>query len=128
MACPDPSRFPSLTPHRQFWCWCASRGPIAWSKWQVRNKYFDAAFRIQATWDDAAHLSAEAKAKLLASIPPYQREVRSKGIPQLAARTDEAEAEAGSLLGLRAISGRINEQSITTVITSIAGAYFPMLW
>jgi hypothetical protein len=38
---------------------------------------------VQATWDDVPHLSAEAKAELLASIPPYQREARSKGVPQL---------------------------------------------
>jgi phage terminase large subunit-like protein len=40
-------------------------------------------FVIQATWDDVPHLSPEAKAELLASIPPYQREARSKGVPQL---------------------------------------------
>jgi phage terminase large subunit-like protein len=40
-------------------------------------------FVVQATWDDVPHLSAEAKAELLASIPPYQREARSKGVPQL---------------------------------------------
>lgn len=40
-------------------------------------------FVVQATWDDCPHLSAEAKAELLASIPPYQREARSKGVPQL---------------------------------------------
>lgn len=36
-----------------------------------------------ATWDDCPHLSAETKAELLASIPPYQRDARTKGIPQL---------------------------------------------
>ena len=36
-----------------------------------------------ATWDDAPHLSAEAKAELWASIPPFQRDARSKGIPAL---------------------------------------------
>jgi phage terminase large subunit-like protein len=40
-------------------------------------------FVIQADWDDVPHLSAEAKAELLASIPPYQREARSKGVPVL---------------------------------------------
>ena len=40
-------------------------------------------FVVQATWDDVPHLSAEAKAELLLSIPPYQREARSKGVPQL---------------------------------------------
>jgi phage terminase large subunit-like protein len=38
---------------------------------------------VMLTWDDVPHLSAEAKAQLLASIPPYQRDARSKGIPQL---------------------------------------------
>ena len=42
-------------------------------------------FCLQATWDDCPHLSPEAKAELLASIPPYQREARSKGVPQLGA-------------------------------------------
>lgn len=37
------------------------------------------------TWDDVPHLSAEAKEALLAATPPYQREARSKGIPQLGA-------------------------------------------
>ncbi|MGL5582854.1 MAG: terminase large subunit domain-containing protein [Cetobacterium sp.] len=34
-----------------------------------------------ATWDDAPHLTEEAKAELLASIPEWQREMRSKGLP-----------------------------------------------
>ena len=34
-------------------------------------------------WDAVPHLSTEDKADLLASIPPYQRDARSKGIPQL---------------------------------------------
>ena len=42
-------------------------------------------FSIQATWDDAPHLTPEAKAELLGSIPPYQREARTKGVPQLGA-------------------------------------------
>lgn len=40
-------------------------------------------FALQATWDDVPHLTEQAKAELLASIPPYQREARSKGVPQL---------------------------------------------
>jgi len=42
-------------------------------------------FTVQACWDDVPHLSAAAKAELLASIPPYEREARSKGVPQLGA-------------------------------------------
>ena len=36
-----------------------------------------------ATWDDVPHLSAQDKAELLSSIPAYQRDARSKGVPQL---------------------------------------------
>lgn len=36
-----------------------------------------------ATWDDAPHLSEEDKRALMAALPPYQRDARSKGIPQL---------------------------------------------
>lgn len=35
------------------------------------------------TWSDVPHLTEEAKAELWASIPPFQRDARSKGIPQL---------------------------------------------
>ena len=35
------------------------------------------------TWDDVPHLSAEQKADLLRDLPPYQRDARSKGVPQL---------------------------------------------
>ena len=38
---------------------------------------------IMASWDDVPHLTKEAKEELLASIPPYQRDARSRGIPQL---------------------------------------------
>ena len=37
----------------------------------------------QISWDEAPHLSKHDKDDLYASIPPYQREARSKGIPQL---------------------------------------------
>lgn len=40
-------------------------------------------FCVQATWEDVPHLTEAAKAELLASIPPYQRDARSKGVPQL---------------------------------------------
>lgn len=40
---------------------------------------------IMASWDDAPHLDEQTKADLLASIPPFQRDARSKGIPQLGA-------------------------------------------
>lgn len=38
---------------------------------------------IQATWDDAVHLTADQKEKLYSAIPAYQRDARTKGIPQL---------------------------------------------
>jgi hypothetical protein len=40
-------------------------------------------FCVQATWDDAPHLTEEQKNKLYDSIPPYQRDARTKGVPQL---------------------------------------------
>jgi hypothetical protein len=40
---------------------------------------------VTATWDDAPHLTQEVKDKLWASIPPFQRDARSKGVPQLGA-------------------------------------------
>jgi phage terminase large subunit-like protein len=38
---------------------------------------------ITATWDDVPHLTQAAKDELFASIPSYQRDARTKGIPQL---------------------------------------------
>lgn len=38
---------------------------------------------VTATWDDVPHLTREEKAELWESIPPYQRDARTKGIPQL---------------------------------------------
>jgi len=38
---------------------------------------------VQATWDDAPHLTKAQKDKLFAALPPHQRDARSKGIPQL---------------------------------------------
>jgi len=40
---------------------------------------------VMATWDDAPHLTEAAKKELWAKIPPFQRDARSKGIPQLGA-------------------------------------------
>lgn len=40
-------------------------------------------FVISATWDDVPHLSEATKKMLWDSIPPFQRDARSKGIPQL---------------------------------------------
>ena len=38
---------------------------------------------VSATWDDAPHLGEKEKDELMAALPPYQRDARSKGIPQL---------------------------------------------
>ena len=40
-------------------------------------------YLVQATWDDAPHLTKEQKEKLWSALPPHQRDARSKGIPQL---------------------------------------------
>lgn len=40
-------------------------------------------YLVTATWDDVPHLDDDAKKELLESIPPYQRDSRSKGVPQL---------------------------------------------
>lgn len=40
-------------------------------------------FLIMADWDDVPHLSDEVKKELWASIPPHQRDARSKGVPSL---------------------------------------------
>lgn len=40
-------------------------------------------YLVTAGWDDAPHLTEEAKRELLASTPPHLREARSKGIPHL---------------------------------------------
>lgn len=45
---------------------------------QSGNRYL-----VQATWDDAPHLTDAQKEKLFAALPPHQREARSKGVPQL---------------------------------------------
>lgn len=38
---------------------------------------------VQATWDDAPHLTEAQKADLYAKMPVHQRDARSKGVPQL---------------------------------------------
>lgn len=35
------------------------------------------------TWDDAPHLTEDVKQQMLQAIPPYQRDMRSRGIPSL---------------------------------------------
>jgi hypothetical protein len=40
---------------------------------------------VFCTWDEVPHLSQEAKDGLWRSIPPFQRDARSKGVPSLGA-------------------------------------------
>ncbi len=56
----------------------------------VISKFFDDDERtkagrwfIQVEWEDCPHLSLEERAALLATIPEWQRDARTKGIPQL---------------------------------------------
>lgn len=52
---------------------------------------------VSCTWDDVPHLSAKAKADLLASIPPHLRDARSKGVPALGSGAIYPVAEADLL-------------------------------
>ena len=47
----------------------------------IKNE--EATFVMMADWWDVPHISEQQRDVLLQSIPPYQREARSKGIPQL---------------------------------------------
>ena len=40
---------------------------------------------VMVSWEDVPHLSADQKASILAGIPPWQRDSRTKGTPQLGA-------------------------------------------
>ena len=40
---------------------------------------------IMAGWDDVPHLSEDDKAQMLKSLPPHQRDARSKGVPSMGA-------------------------------------------
>jgi hypothetical protein len=42
-------------------------------------------YAMQIQWDDVPHLNEKAKSDLLNSIPPHQRDARTKGIPVLGA-------------------------------------------
>ena len=42
-------------------------------------------FCLQMGWEDVPHLSDLQKSEMLASLPPHERDARSKGIPQLGA-------------------------------------------
>jgi len=38
---------------------------------------------IQATWDDAPHMTKNIREQILLALPPHERKMREKGIPQL---------------------------------------------
>ena len=52
---------------------------------EIKESAEGSKFVVMATWDDVPHLSEQVKKELWASIPPYQRDARAKGIPQLGA-------------------------------------------
>ena len=50
---------------------------------QIQERRDGSRFLVMATWDDVPHLSPAAKKELWDAIPPYQRDARAKGVPQL---------------------------------------------
>lgn len=52
---------------------------------QLAEGVSDSKFTVMATWDDVPHLDDAVKKELWESIPPFQRDARSKGVPQLGA-------------------------------------------
>lgn len=52
---------------------------------QIKESSDGSKFVVMATWDDVPHLDEAAKKELWNSIPPFQRDARSKGVPQLGA-------------------------------------------
>lgn len=50
---------------------------------QMQENTEGSKFVVMATWDDAPHLSEDVKKELWSSIPVFQRDARSKGVPQL---------------------------------------------
>lgn len=49
----------------------------------INEKAQDSKMVTIVSWDDVPHLTEETKAELLASIPEFQRDARTKGIPAL---------------------------------------------
>lgn len=52
---------------------------------QIEERSDGSKFVVMATWDDVPHLDEDVKKELWNSIPPFQRDARSKGVPQLGA-------------------------------------------
>lgn len=51
----------------------------------IMGGYHGSKFIVNATWDDAPHLSETDKKDIWEATPPYLRDARAKGIPQLGA-------------------------------------------
>lgn len=52
---------------------------------QIAEREEGSKFVVMATWDDVPHLSQATRDLLWKAIPPFQRDARTKGIPQLGA-------------------------------------------
>lgn len=52
---------------------------------EIAERQDDTRSVLMATWDDAPHLTDEMKRAMLDTYPAFQRDARSKGIPQLGA-------------------------------------------
>lgn len=50
---------------------------------QIEERKDETRAVVMATWDDAPHLTEPMKRAMLETYPPFQRDARSKGIPQL---------------------------------------------
>jgi len=50
---------------------------------QFVNELGDYQFMMNATWDDAPHITPEVRESMLAALAPHEREMRSKGIPMM---------------------------------------------
>jgi len=50
---------------------------------QFVNNIKDGQALIQATWDDAPHMTGEIRKQILEALPPHERKMREKGIPVL---------------------------------------------
>lgn len=50
---------------------------------QFQESLKDGQVIMNATWDDAPHITEEVKKQILDALPPHEREMRSKGIPVL---------------------------------------------
>lgn len=52
---------------------------------EIREGEANGRFVVMAGWDDAPHLTEQAKQEMLATYPPFMRLARSRGLPQMGA-------------------------------------------